>query len=125
MEEDRINPAQFQLENIELYLHPKQQGRTNVIRGQELYEHLTAMGTIHKALGFSAGSEIVKRRVWLAPWAGKGIVLWKGVMQYFNGGLRVPVVVGGKNGVCLTWYWLDSDFGIDAPAGLYREYIVK
>lgn len=111
-------PVEFHLRTgLTQWLHDKQKGG-GYTTGNVIYEHLKENGLLPSCLNLQDGLAIQAKgiAVFRKLFQGKVLPLWKSIVRYGGGGLRVPCLCGGGSRVVVDWRWLDSRFIGGDPA---------
>jgi len=109
--------AEYDLTSVALWLHDGQKnGRS--MKGNKLYEYLKDKKMLERCLSLRDGEEIQKKgiAVFRKFFQGKAVFLWKSVVQYRFGHLRVPFLCESDGKVVVGWYWLDDGWHGRNPA---------
>lgn len=110
-------PGEFDLANVEQWLHEKQ--KTGRIVGNDLYAYLQKEGMLQSCLSLRDGEEIRKNGVeaFRKFFKGKYLFLWRSVVRGRSGSLDVPYLCGDGVRVVVGWRWLDRGWDGYGPAG--------
>lgn len=113
---ERKGPAEYNLQEVELWLHDSQ--KNGVVSGNDIYKCLKKTKALGSCLNLQDGLAIQKKgiAVFRKLFSGKAVFLWGSVVQFQGGGLRVPYLCGNGGEVVVRWRWLDLDWIAGDPA---------
>ena len=117
---EAVGPAEYDLANVELYLHDVQKNGERM-EGTKLYHHFKETGSLKNCLGFHDAIEIQKKgvKVFRKLFGGKVVFCWKSVVRSLDGNLFVPYVYGGGSLVVVGWRWLSNGWDSHGPAARF------
>ena len=119
---ETMGPSMYDLATVQLWLHDGQKGG-NWVKGQTIYDHLKSNNMLESCLGLADGLAIQQKgiEVFRKFFAGKAVFLWKSVVQFRVGDLRVPCLVEHDVGVVVRWIWLGHDWYDVNPAARFAS----
>lgn len=114
-------PAEYNLQNLDLWLHDDQ--KTGTIEGNKIYKKLKGEDVLADCLNLADLLAIQAKGidVFRKLFAGKAIFAWKSVVQDRCGSLAVPYLVGSVGKVVVDWDWLGNSWGSRDPALRFRK----
>ena len=110
-------PAEYNLQDgVEQWLHDDQ--KRGSVQGNTIYKHLQKGDALATCLNLQDGLAIQQKgiAVFRKLFSGKAVFLWGSVVQFRNGGLRVPCLCGDGDRVGLLWGWLGYGWDSVSPA---------
>ncbi len=118
-------PAQYDLANVELWLHEGQKNG-KWTQGSNIYAHLKENGMLESCLSLRDGEEIKKNGIvaFRKFFGGKAVFLWKSVVQRCIGRLWVPYICDDGDEVVVYWDRLDRDWDGNDPRGSSRKLVL-
>lgn len=108
-------PAEFDLANLEQWLHDGQQGG-GYVTGNAIYDHLKANGMLESCLSLQDGLAIQQKGIEAFRFGGKAGFLWRSVVLRRGGGLDVPYLYGSDGRVMVDWDFLARGWYGHGPA---------
>ncbi len=113
-------PEQFDLANVELWLHGMQEKGS--IAGNELYTYLRENDLLKDCLNLRDGEEIQKNgvRAFNKFFKVEALCLWKSAVSTDDGDFFVPYL-RDAGGVVVRWGKLDDLWDRKSPAGRFRS----
>lgn len=109
-------PTEFNVAELELWLHPKQ--KKGAISGNEIYEYLKTNKMLESCCNLADLRAIQARGIdfFRKHFAGKIIFGWGSVILNRDDDLHVPYLCGFDDEVRLGWIWLVDGWLSDRPA---------
>jgi len=113
---EAAGPAEFDISQVEQWLHPDQARGT--VKGKVIYEYLKDNDMLKTCLGLSDLLAIQKKGIafFRKHFADKAVFGWKAVVLSRDGNLRVPSLIESEGKVLVYWRWLDYAWDSDYPA---------
>jgi len=117
-----VGLAEYDLSNVELYLHDDQKDG-KWMEGTKIYKHLKETDSLKACLGLQDALEIKKKgiEVFRKLFGGKVVCCWKSVVRDHDGNLYVPYVYDGSDRVVVDWRWLVNDWSDDYPSARFAS----
>ncbi len=122
LELEAAGPAEYDLTNVEQWLHDGQEGG-KWVKGERIYKYLKGNSMLESCLGLRDLEEIQKKgvAVFRKHFAGKAVFGWKSVVPNRHGNLGVPYLFESGGEVKLYWFWLAYDWRASNPALRFRK----
>ena len=118
---ETVGPAEYDLAQVELYLHDGQNSKW--MWGTALYEHLKETHSLKNCLGLHDALKIEKKdiKVFRKLFKDKVVFCWKSVVRGDSNGLFVPYVEGDGHVVVVCWRWLGNAWSNRSPAARFAS----
>ena len=113
---ENIGPAEFDVEQLECWLHSDQ--KKGVAKGEIICKYLETNDMLAGCLGLRDLQAIQKRGLAFVRkhFQGQAVFGWRSVVLDRSGNLRVPCLCGDGGGVVVDWRWLVDGWLSDNPA---------
>lgn len=111
-------PAEYDIADLQLWLHSQQVSKKVWIRGHVIYDSLKETNLLTECLGLADALAIqrVGTRAFRKFFPRKAIFFWKSVVQLNDGRLRAPYLVLSDGALITDWKWLDHEWNSEGPA---------
>jgi hypothetical protein len=111
-----IGLSEFNINQVGQWRHPEQE--VGGVKGQKIYEHMKENNMLKNQFGLAELLAIQAKGIafFRQHFANQSVYGWKSIVQFSDGSLNVPCLVGNGDGVIVSWYWLGSGWDSGHPA---------